>query len=293
MEIDDRFPTKLNTITDAPEPLRDVLAERLPPATPIRLLVHAPGFSTLDQKTPATVLAVTDSCWLVALERDEYSASLESASFPDTLFPELTSILLSGRLKIYFATAGGLSAVAIKYDTVGEQYYLDAIRLILNGIDPGPNIGTEITTENDRDATALFAIWPFKFRTEAERYRPKGQRLLAALQWPAIVGGFQRDLVPAGALLITERELVLISEEKQSPRQLAGDIHGFGGIITYFPRVRLAEFHVGVHERFGVLDLQIHAASGGEKLEIIFPADYEQRVATAMEALLLSVDHST
>ena len=128
---------------------------------------------------------------------------------------------------------------------------------------------------------------------QALLYRPKGQRLLAALQWPAIVGGFHRDLVPAGALIITERDLVFISEEKQSPRQLAGDTHEFGGIITYFPRVRVAESHVSVHERFGVLDLPVHAASGGEKLEIVFPADYEDRVAKATEALLLPVGHST
>jgi hypothetical protein len=79
---------------------------------------------------------------------------------------------------------------------------------------------------------------------QALLYRPKGQRLLAALQWPAIVGGFQRDLVPAGALIIPERDPVFISEEKQSPRQLAEDTHEFGGIITYFPRVRVAESHV-------------------------------------------------
>jgi hypothetical protein len=52
-----------SAITDAPVPLRGALAERLPPETPIRLLGHAPGFSTLDEKIPATVLAVTERCW--------------------------------------------------------------------------------------------------------------------------------------------------------------------------------------------------------------------------------------
>jgi hypothetical protein len=62
-------------------------------------------------------------------------------------------------------------------------------------------------------------------RFEAKRYWPKGQRLLTAIQWAAIFGGFQRELAPAGALLVTARELVLISEEKRSPRQLTGDVH--------------------------------------------------------------------
>ena len=123
-------------------------------------------------------------------------------------------------------------------------------------------------------------------RFEAKRYWPKGQRLLTAIQWPAIFDGFQRELAPAGALLVTARELVLISEEKRSPRQFTGDLHEFGGIITFFPRVRLADFHVSHHERFGVLALQMHAAHGGEKLEIIFPSEDEKAVSKAMEQVL-------
>jgi len=79
---------------------------------------------------------------------------------------------------------------------------------------------------------------------------------------------------------------VLISEEKRSPRQLTGDLHEFGGIITFFPRVRLADFHVSHHERFGVLALQMHAGHGGEKLEIIFPSKDEKAVSKAMEQVL-------
>jgi hypothetical protein len=76
---------------------------------------------------------------------------------------------------------------------------------------------------------------------------------------------------------------VLISEEKESPRQLTGDLHKFGGIISFLPRVRLADFHVSHHERFGVLALQVHATHGGEKLEIIFPSEDEKIVSEAME----------
>jgi hypothetical protein len=106
--------------------------------------------------------------------------------------------------------------------------------------------------------------------------------LLTAIQWPATFGGYQRELAPAGAVLVTARELVLISDEKTSPRQLTGDLHEFGGIITFFPRVRLADFHVSHHDRFGVLALQVHAAHGGEKLEIIFPSEDERAVSRAM-----------
>jgi hypothetical protein len=45
---------------------------------------------------------------------------------------------------------------------------------------------------------------------------------------------------------------------------------------------------VSHRELFGVLALEIHAAHGGEKLEIIFPSDDEQVVSKAMEPVLVS-----
>jgi hypothetical protein len=279
MEIDSRFPTKLDSVSDAPEPLRTAVAEHCPSPKSVRLLVHAPAFSTVDERSPATVLAVTDSGWLVASETEEGGASVEKSNFGQTLFLELTSILLSGRLRICFATVGTSYSATMKFDTVGEEFYREAIDLMLNGIDQT----VTPPAKSGGDAVSIFEAWPLKFRAEAERYRPKGQRLLAATQWPAILGGFERELAPAGALLLTERELVLISEEKTSPRQHSGDLHEFGGIITYFPLVRLADFHLSHHERFGVLALQVHATHGGEKLEIIFPSDHERAVSEAMD----------
>jgi hypothetical protein len=282
MEIDSRFPSKLDRVSDAPEPLRSAVAENCPSPESVRLLVHAPAFSTVDERSLATVLAVTDSGWVVASETEEGSASTEKSNFSDTLFLELTSILLSGQLRICFATVGTSYSATIKFDTVGEEFYREAIDLMLNGIDQ-----TVTPPENGGDAASISEAWPLKFRAEAERYRPKGQRLLAATQWSAIFGGFERELAPAGALLLTERELVLISEEKKSPRRHSGDLHEFGGIITYFPLVRLADFHVSHHERFGVLALQVHATHGGEKLEIIFPSDHEWAVSEAMDRRVL------
>ena len=95
------------------------------------------------------------------------------------------------------------------------------------------------------------------------------------------------NFVPQQQLFITSRELVLISEEKTSPRQHVGDAYTFGGIITYFPVVRLEDFHVGREQRFGVLELRVQARHGGEKCEIIFPADREKAVSKTMEQVLI------
>jgi hypothetical protein len=291
MMTDTRFATKLDTINDAPDSLRNVLLDNLTSLDSVRLLIHAPAVLTLDERspmapeitpsvvTPATALAVTSDGWLVASETEDGGASVEKAHFHDTLFLELTSLRLSGQLRIYFAAVGTSYFAAMNFDTVGEELYREAIDLILSGIDRAPAAMAKI----DRDGTSPFEAWPLKFRSEAERYRPKGQRLLAATQWSATIDGFQRELCPAGALLVTERELVLISEEKRAPRLHRGDFRKFGGIITYFPLVRVLDYHLSHHERFGVLALRVHAVHGGEKLEIIFPADHEKVVSKALE----------
>ena len=135
--------------------------------------------------------------------------------------------------------------------------------------------------------------WPMKIRNEAQRYWPKGQRFLAAVQWPVVLGGSQEELAPAGALLVTERELVVISEEREFAAERPAEARPaeetkaiFGGIITFVPRVRLKDFSVSHRESLGVLALQVNGAHGGEKLEVTFPSDDEKAVSNAMEQML-------
>ena len=310
MNIDTRFPTKLDTVSDAPEPLRSELVKSLSAKEPVRLLVHAPAFPTGDEKSPATLLAVTNNGWLVASETEDGGAALVKSDFNNTLFFELTSILLLGQLIISFSEVGQAQSVTINFERVEDEFYHEAIDLMLAGIDPARTA----VAEKDRNETSMFEAWPVKFRNEAQRYWPRGQRMLAAIQWPAN----QRQLVPAGALLMTERELVLISEGKKSSTELSpgissaeesketpstpvppealnpietpavpGNVYEFADIITFVPRVRLADFQVS-HQETGVLTLQLKASQGEEKLEITFPSDCENAVLKGMEQMMLS-----
>ena len=281
MEIDTRFASKLDSVHDVPEPMRGALVENVPSRESIRLLVHAPGVSMKEDEPQisATLLAVTSEGWLVVSESEEEHVSVEKCKFDDTLFLELTSIFLWGELKIHFASVGTSYSAIMRFSTVKEELYREAIDLLLDRIDQTP---AQVTPEDDEDTASIFENWPIEFRTEALRYRPKWQRILSATRWPPVVDGFRRTLYPAGALLVTERELVLISQEKTSPRLQTGDLHKIGGIIIYFPLVRLSDFHVSHQERFGVLALEAHAKHGGKRLEIMFPADYEKAVSKVM-----------
>jgi hypothetical protein len=310
MNIDTRFPTKLDTVSDAPEPLRGELVKSLPTKEPVRLLVHAPAFPMGEEKSPATLLAVTNNGWLVASETGDGGAALAKSEFSSTLFFELTSILLLGQLIISFSEGGKAHSVTINFERVEDEFYHEAIDLMLSGIDPARTA----VAGKDRNETSMFEAWPMKFRNEAQRYWPRGQRLLAAIQWPAN----QRQLASAGALLMTERELVLISEGKQSSAELSpvdssaeepketpstpvppiavnptetpsvpANVYEFAEIITFVPRVRLADFQVS-HQESGVLTLHLRALQGGEKLEITFPSDHENAVLKGMEQMMLS-----
>ena len=118
MEIDTRFPTKLEAVFEAPKPFRRLLVDNLSSEESIALLVHAPAFSTAEISSRATVLAVTSNRWLVASENEDGGVSLEKADFDETLFVELSSVLISGQLTIHFATVGTSYRATMKFDTV-------------------------------------------------------------------------------------------------------------------------------------------------------------------------------
>ena len=258
-------------------------------------------FQRGEEKSPATLLAVTNNGWLVASETEDGGAAVVKSDFSNILFFELTSILLLGQLIISFSEVGKAHSVTINFERVEDEFYHEAIDLMLAGIDPARTA----VAEKDRNETSMFEAWPMKFRNEAQRYWPRGQRLLAAVQWPAN----QRQLAPAGALLMTERELGPdFGGEKIFGRTLSGsffcrgtegntvyacaaktvnptetpsvpgNVYEFAEIITFVPRVRLADFQVS-HQESGVLTLQLRASQGEEKLEIIFPSDHENAVS--------------
>jgi hypothetical protein len=84
---------------------------------------------------------------------------------------------------------------------------------------------------------------------------------------------------------VTERELVLILQQKPSHRLHAAGV----GNIIYFPLARLWDFHVSQQQRLGVLALEAHAKRGGERLEILFPADYAKAMGNAFATTAFGV----
>src|ERR1700758_2105530 len=136
MDIDKNFPTKLTNVDDVPRRFRDALKDRISRKEHVQSLIYSPAFSTLENLptgsipatprrilAPASFLAVLDDRWLVATEEED-GIRVEESSFADTLFLELTSILLSGELKIYFAAVGTHYVFTFFFHTIREKIFI-------------------------------------------------------------------------------------------------------------------------------------------------------------------------
>jgi hypothetical protein len=286
MKMDSRFASRATTVDDTPEPFREELTAHLGPEEEPSLIICAPAGVALRHRTPATVLAVTDQRWLIVMETRPGVMRVESASFEETLLIEFTEILLYGEMRLHFALEGEAHSSAAYFNTVMDRFYREATLLVLNGIEgarQGPN--EEPSTE-----TSVLSALPFKFRNAVTEHVPPGRNLLCAMHWPTVIGGFRRELGPAAALTVTDRELIVITEDrrrrwfesKQGPKHAC--------IATYLPLGRLAEHRISPHSKFCLLELETRAHSGGETVEIMFPLGYEEKVRECMERVAMAMN---
>jgi len=91
-----------------------------------------------------------------------------------------------------------------------ERLYSGAIRDLLDGIDGAHSPGTLL----DPNSRLMLQGWPLKFQNYAVIYMPRGSPLMIAVHWDTLRGAFGREIAPSAALLLTDRHLVVIAEEK-------------------------------------------------------------------------------
>jgi hypothetical protein len=242
--------------------------------------VHRDSHGKSREKFPATVLAVTDQRWLIVAEVRPGIARVTDAAFDETLLVEFTEILLFGELKIHFALDEKPHSSAAHFNTVTDGYYREATQLLLECIEGRSPVANG---EASSYAAALLSDLPLKFRNAVLEYVPQGRQILFTTHWPTLIGGFRRELAPAAVLALTERELMLITEDK--PRRWFESQKGpkHANIATYLPLARLAQHRFGRHPKFCLLELETHVSRGGEVFEIMFPSEHESKVAECME----------
>jgi hypothetical protein len=284
MSSADGFPASMKRLENLPPAFQEGLSNRIGENESVLEVMFSPAFRAGKSSTFASVLCVTDNRWLVALSQKNGSITVATASYEATLLLELTLILLYGQLKIYFVCDGQVRSTALQFNTVMKDNYCELLQNILDKIDHN----AEGKAKSNWRGNNLLREWSLKFRNVANIYAPRGSRLIDGVQWGGIYGGFHRQLAPAAALLLTDRHIIVIAEEKPSSRFQFREPSHYGEVITYFPLVRLADFRVSEHRRFGILEIVGHEADGSETLEVILPCDQANAVRRLMKNAAIS-----
>jgi hypothetical protein len=264
--------SKLQSLEEAPEFLRETLRGALKPDEEIRLLIFGPAVEIPDKTSPATLLAVLDGGWIIASSTDGIPPCVVRVSFGDTLLVELMLVLLYGRLKLDYTTASGATCfAAIYFNTTTEPLYKEAVRHLLSGIEGSAN-GAPMA---DGRLNVLLQGVPLELCSAAHEFRPFSQRVLAVRNWPAVMGRrmgwLQHELAPQGLLMLTEREFILISEEKNWTWLRVNQPNKYGNIATYCPLSRLQSWRIEAADGLAALKVNLHNGRGGEIVQAEFP----------------------
>lgn len=269
-------PPTLTTVLEAagvPAAFRPRLEGALEPGETLERPVYSEAFQTGKFRFPASVVVLTADRWLLAWqEEDGGDITLEADRIEDLLSLELTIILLYGQLKVDSVKGGQYQASAVQFNTVAGHRYCKLIQQALTRL-----VGSVGQGSFKRENQEQLHEYPLKFRNVALLYLPPGERILQSLYWDAGFSGFRRELVPATELILSERYLVVIAEEKARGINWKKEPH-FGQIIRYIPRRHVGEVDWEGGSRSGRVLVEVRNAHGRESLEIDAPLDKQEEI---------------
>jgi hypothetical protein len=271
------FAAKLRGTDEAPEPLRTTLVAALQPYDVIRCLIFGPSQRTAADIKPASLLTILEHEWVMVITCEDVGAVVYRCDFENTLLVEMTEILLYGKLRVSFVENGQIQSVAIFFNTVTCDLYEEAVQFLLNGMDGN----LQSTFHDSGDMHIAFKDLPLKFKNAVARHLPLGQRVVTIIHSPTVLRRrfaiFWRELSPAGVLVLTDRQLFLISEESARYGKNSYETGKYGYIITYCPLSRLEAVCSKQRQFLDVIEMTLRAGRGCVKLGIGF--SHEKRAA--------------
>lgn len=276
-----RFPQRLNTVDDLREPLRPLLQQSLPANACVHILVDSPPSETERAQHGHVILAVTTQGWTWLEEPKHGGFVVHTCDFARTILVEMTSVLLTGVLRIVFVKEGGFRSLALEYAAGAESLYWDVLRLVLHGIHGWPAPATHV--EREVDLPALEAM-PQKFLNTAWNDTLEDEYVRAIVHWPAAVAKYSRwfrqELAPEAMFVLTDRELIFITEEMTRWSLAVGERQGkYGDLATCIPFSRLRAFRV--RESEGPItraDIMVGANGTTDLITIEFPSAQRDQV---------------
>ena len=107
------------------------------------------------------------------------------------------------------------------------------------------------------------------------------------VHWPAVLGRewriFRRELAPEGVLVLTDCQMILISEEKARPWYKLENGRKYGYIVTYYPLARVNAMQLSEHGPLNTINLDLRARGFGGKLTIDFPCGQKAAISALLD----------
>lgn len=272
----------LSSCADLPPAYHGFFASRQAQGLSFPYTVLLPAFEGFFQRSPEMLVCdLGDSTALLV----KSGAGCQVSIFPhaDLCRLEWRVSLLDGRLKISgYSLDGVLTSASLRFNAVTDYLLLPLVERMRRAAAGIPDSGDAVDP-------GLFSEWrslSYKFMNYARRSLLPGEQLVQAVFQPEVRKPLLhfgrrtifRSLAPALALILTDRELVLIREETAR-----GAGSRYGGTWVYLPLGRI----VGVRseEKEGELLSLVVDLPGQERLECAIQSSQWQEVAKLTEKI--------
>jgi hypothetical protein len=181
-------------------------------------------------------------------------------------------------LKAWFTVQGRasgedrLTTITLRFNTVSDSLFAPFVDWF-RGTSANP---IDYPREHELSKLDDFDLPSYKFRNYARRSVPPGDRVIAALgqsemRRPVIRIGrwtYQRTIATAHALLLTDRELIIIHDDPDSPPSSDGT--RYGGVWDYIPLDKIER--IAWQDRDAEVLAVTFGLPLGDEVESLFPA---------------------
>jgi hypothetical protein len=227
----------VRSLEELPPAYQSFFATR-PAGEPFPYSVLTPTFAGFMRRETEKLVCCLDDR-LIILEKT--SGEPKHTAFPlsDLNYVEVGGVLLKAWIKFQGRADNSttLTTITLRYNAVTDWLFTPFIDRI-RGTAANP---IEFPRELERSKLDAFDLPSYKFRNYARHSLRPGDRLIAAIGQPEMrrpvfrIGHWtvQRTLATAHVLLLTDRELIVIYDDPDSPKSF--DDTRYGGVWDYIP----------------------------------------------------------
>ncbi len=211
---------------------------------------------------------------LYVVEKSKGALVTTCFAFEDIHFLEAGAVLLNDWLQIRGRASDGASAVIrLKFNAVTERLFTPFVEKIRGAANYPSGIDREAELKKLDNADLL----SFKFKNYARRSILPGAHINAVVSQPEIrktvvkvLGrAFQRTIAMSHVLIVTDRELIIVHDDPDSPKW-RNDTR-YGGVWDYIPLNKIAAVEL-TEQATGLLALTMQL-SQNDHVDVFFSPD--------------------